>query len=96
MFFVSLDRNFKATFDVSFSRYAGINKNDRSNYKNLTNPVNTSDVRRESKKLVSVSIENQWAEIIVEKVRFLSYSNQFLPIFQLFKHYAQGFHSQKT
>ena len=34
-------------------------KNDQSNYKKLTKPVNTCAVRRETKKLVNVSIENQ-------------------------------------
>ena len=44
----TLDRNFNAAFDVSFSKCAGINKNERSNNKKVTNPVNACAVRREN------------------------------------------------
>ena len=63
----TLDHNFSAAFDVSFSKSAGINKNQRSNNKKLTNPVKACAVRRETEKLVKVNIENQWAKNVVER-----------------------------
>ena len=63
----TLDHNFNAAFDVSFSKYAGINKNAQWNNKKLVKPVNVCAIRRETAKLVKENIENQWAETVVER-----------------------------
>ena len=47
-----VDRNFNAAFDVSFSKCAGNNKNDRRNNKKLAKPVDACAIRRETTKLV--------------------------------------------
>ena len=68
LFVTTLDRSFDAAFDVSFSKYVGINKNDqcRCNNKKPAKPVNVCAIRREHAKLTKGNIENQWAETVVE------------------------------
>ena len=69
LFVTTLDRSFNAAFDVSFSKCAGINKNDQSrcNNEKLANSVNACAIKRETAKLVKENIENQWAETVVER-----------------------------